>query len=199
MKMKEIAPQLCVLIAGNATIHWYHTREHWSSRHGQQNYEVWDQCTILRNKSRNIKFNTNVSSSETIQGRKSKCHQRNVNLRLTFPYQDDSVIFYECKLCKNVPKWNSFTLLQVFVGLGFPYEGPAPLEAISQGCVFLNPRFIPPKNGKNTKFFQGKPTLRQVNIITIFFIIWMPQWHVFCLSSFVFSFCNFLLSYCLPT
>ena len=28
--------------------------------------------------------------------------------------------------------------IQVFIGLGFPYEGPAPLEAIAQGCVFLN-------------------------------------------------------------
>ncbi|CAG04333.1 unnamed protein product, partial [Tetraodon nigroviridis] len=30
---------------------------------------------------------------------------------------------------------------KVFVGLGFPYEGPAPIEAISLGCVFLQPRF----------------------------------------------------------
>jgi len=28
--------------------------------------------------------------------------------------------------------------IQVFIGLGFPYEGPAPLEAIAQGCIFLN-------------------------------------------------------------
>ena len=28
--------------------------------------------------------------------------------------------------------------MQVFIGLGFPYEGPAPLEAIAQGCIFLN-------------------------------------------------------------
>ena len=30
--------------------------------------------------------------------------------------------------------------LQVFVGLGFPYEGPAPLEAIASGCFFINPK-----------------------------------------------------------
>ena len=29
---------------------------------------------------------------------------------------------------------------QVFVGLGFPYEGPAPLEAIANGCFFINPK-----------------------------------------------------------
>ncbi|KAJ8019701.1 Alpha-1,6-mannosylglycoprotein 6-beta-N-acetylglucosaminyltransferase A [Holothuria leucospilota] len=50
---------------------------------------------------------------------------------------------------------------KLFVGLGFPYEGPAPLEAIANGCVFLNPSFNPPKNSKNTKFFEGKPTLRE--------------------------------------
>lgn len=53
-------------------------------------------------------------------------------------------------------------IFQIFIGLGFPYEGPAPLEAISQGCVFFNPGFNPPKSSKNTKFFQGKPTSREV-------------------------------------
>ncbi|XP_071822891.1 alpha-1,6-mannosylglycoprotein 6-beta-N-acetylglucosaminyltransferase A-like isoform X2 [Apostichopus japonicus] len=49
---------------------------------------------------------------------------------------------------------------KLFIGLGFPYEGPAPLEAIANGCIFLNPSFDPPKNAKNTKFFEGKPTQR---------------------------------------
>ena len=26
------------------------------------------------------------------------------------------------------------------MGLGFPYEGPAPLEAIANGCFFINPK-----------------------------------------------------------
>ncbi|XP_076441339.1 alpha-1,6-mannosylglycoprotein 6-beta-N-acetylglucosaminyltransferase A-like [Babylonia areolata] len=51
---------------------------------------------------------------------------------------------------------------KVFVGLGFPYEGPAPLEAIANGAVFLNPRFTPHHSSKNTKFFKGKPTQREV-------------------------------------
>ncbi|XP_021366122.1 alpha-1,6-mannosylglycoprotein 6-beta-N-acetylglucosaminyltransferase A-like isoform X1 [Mizuhopecten yessoensis] len=51
---------------------------------------------------------------------------------------------------------------KIFVGLGFPYEGPAPLEAIANGCVFINPRFKPPHSSKNTPFFKGKPTQRQV-------------------------------------
>ncbi|KAM7436482.1 hypothetical protein ABFA07_013746 [Porites harrisoni] len=50
----------------------------------------------------------------------------------------------------------------VFVGIGFPYEGPAPLEAIASGCFFINPKFNPPKNRLNTVFFKGKPTLRLV-------------------------------------
>ncbi|XP_069080776.1 alpha-1,6-mannosylglycoprotein 6-beta-N-acetylglucosaminyltransferase A [Pleurodeles waltl] len=51
---------------------------------------------------------------------------------------------------------------KLFVGLGFPYEGPAPLEAIANGCAFLNPKFAPPKSSKNTDFFKGKPTLREL-------------------------------------
>jgi len=53
---------------------------------------------------------------------------------------------------------------QLFIGLGFPYEGPAPLEAIAQGCVFINPKFSPPHSALNTKFFSGKPTHRQASI-----------------------------------
>ncbi|XP_048407295.1 alpha-1,6-mannosylglycoprotein 6-beta-N-acetylglucosaminyltransferase A-like [Stegostoma tigrinum] len=52
---------------------------------------------------------------------------------------------------------------KIFVGLGFPYEGPAPLEAIANGCIFLNPKFNPPKSRKNTNFFQGKPTFRELS------------------------------------
>ncbi|KAG1945894.1 alpha-1,6-mannosylglycoprotein 6-beta-N-acetylglucosaminyltransferase A [Pimephales promelas] len=51
---------------------------------------------------------------------------------------------------------------KLFVGLSFPYEGPAPLEAIANGCAFLNPRFDPSKSSKNTDFFKGKPTLREL-------------------------------------
>ncbi|KAM5153309.1 alpha-1,6-mannosylglycoprotein 6-beta-N-acetylglucosaminyltransferase A [Mantella aurantiaca] len=51
---------------------------------------------------------------------------------------------------------------KLFVGLGFPYEGPAPLEAIANGCAFLNPKFDPPKSSRNTDFFKGKPTLREL-------------------------------------
>lgn len=49
---------------------------------------------------------------------------------------------------------------RIFVGLGFPFEGPAPLEAIAQGAVFLNPTFDDPVSSKNHKFFLKKPTQR---------------------------------------
>lgn len=54
-------------------------------------------------------------------------------------------------------------LLQVFVGLSFPYEGPAPLEALANGCIFLNPRLSPPQSSLNSEFFKGKPNTREVS------------------------------------
>ncbi|XP_068704283.1 alpha-1,6-mannosylglycoprotein 6-beta-N-acetylglucosaminyltransferase A-like isoform X2 [Montipora foliosa] len=51
---------------------------------------------------------------------------------------------------------------KVFIGLAFPYEGPAPLEAIAQGSVFINPKLNPPLNRGNSQFFSGKPTFRLV-------------------------------------
>lgn len=51
---------------------------------------------------------------------------------------------------------------KVFVGLSFPYEGPAPLEALANGCAFLNPRSHPPKSSQNSEFFKGKPNIREL-------------------------------------
>ncbi|XP_046542925.1 alpha-1,6-mannosylglycoprotein 6-beta-N-acetylglucosaminyltransferase A-like isoform X1 [Haliotis rubra] len=51
---------------------------------------------------------------------------------------------------------------KVFIGMGFPYEGPAPLEAIANGAVFLNARFDPPHGNKNDPVFKGKPTQREL-------------------------------------
>ena len=65
----------------------------------------------------------------------------------------------------SLPITHSLHLQQrsrIFVGLGFPYEGPAPLEAIAQGCVFLNPKVNPPIDRTNSKFFAKKPTNRKV-------------------------------------
>lgn len=54
--------------------------------------------------------------------------------------------------------------MQLFIGFGFPYEGPAPLEAIANGCVFLQARFNPPHSSLNHEFFRGKPTSREVRL-----------------------------------
>ncbi|KAH7712246.1 GLY-2 protein [Aphelenchoides avenae] len=51
---------------------------------------------------------------------------------------------------------------RVFLGLGFPYEGPAPLEAVANGAVFINPMVIPPISRRSYKFFEEKPTLREL-------------------------------------
>ncbi|XP_073330188.1 alpha-1,6-mannosylglycoprotein 6-beta-N-acetylglucosaminyltransferase A-like [Pagrus major] len=51
---------------------------------------------------------------------------------------------------------------KVFVGLSFPYEGPAALEAIANGCAFLNPRLNPPHSRLNSDFFKEKPTIREL-------------------------------------
>ncbi|VDN90462.1 unnamed protein product [Brugia pahangi] len=45
-------------------------------------------------------------------------------------------------------------------GLGFLFEGPAPLEAIANGVVFISPSFNPPKSRKTSDFFKDKPTFK---------------------------------------
>uniref|UniRef100_A0AAY4CIJ1 alpha-1,6-mannosyl-glycoprotein 6-beta-N-acetylglucosaminyltransferase n=1 Tax=Denticeps clupeoides TaxID=299321 RepID=A0AAY4CIJ1_9TELE len=67
---------------------------------------------------------------------------------------------------------------KLFVGLSFPYEGPAPLEAIANGCAFLNPKFTPPKSSKNTDFFKGKPTLRELTSQHPYAEVYIGQPHV---------------------
>ncbi|KAL6102684.1 mgat5b [Pungitius sinensis] len=52
---------------------------------------------------------------------------------------------------------------KLFIGFGFPYEGPAPLEAIANGCIFLQPKFNPSHSSLNHDFFRGKPTSRKVS------------------------------------
>ncbi|XP_066264116.1 alpha-1,6-mannosylglycoprotein 6-beta-N-acetylglucosaminyltransferase A-like isoform X1 [Branchiostoma lanceolatum] len=68
---------------------------------------------------------------------------------------------------------------KLFVGLGFPYEGPAPLEAIASGCVFLNPKFVQPKSRLNTKFFEGKPTFRQLTSQHPYVEVFVGKPHVY--------------------
>ncbi|KAF0986349.1 hypothetical protein HZS_1510 [Henneguya salminicola] len=58
----------------------------------------------------------------------------------------------------------------IIICVGFPYEGPAPLEAINRGCIFLNPKLKTPISNRiltqlqldryNSDFLNGKPTQR---------------------------------------
>lgn len=51
-----------------------------------------------------------------------------------------------------LPRQQFIMLLErsrVLIGLGSPLDGPTALEAISLGCVFINPLFIPPLKAQN--------------------------------------------------
>ena len=59
---------------------------------------------------------------------------------------------------------------KVFIGLGFPYEGPSPVEALQSGAYFLNAKLEPPvSRSEEAKvsyirdFFNDKPTFRRLN------------------------------------
>ena len=51
----------------------------------------------------------------------------------------------------------------LFVGLGFPFIGPGPFDALAHGCTFLQPYFNSPKNRNTDAFFDGKPTMLTLN------------------------------------
>ena len=51
---------------------------------------------------------------------------------------------------------------KLFLGMGFPFEGPGPLEAMANGVVYLQPRYQTPYSKLNNQFFRGKPTLREL-------------------------------------
>ncbi|XP_020630378.1 alpha-1,6-mannosylglycoprotein 6-beta-N-acetylglucosaminyltransferase A-like [Orbicella faveolata] len=57
---------------------------------------------------------------------------------------------------------NLFQSSKVFVGLGDPFEGPAALEALANGCYFINPKFNPPFDRVNHGFFVDKPMDRKI-------------------------------------
>ena len=70
---------------------------------------------------------------------------------------------------------NLLKTAKIFVGMGFPFEGPSPLEALMHGCYFLNPIFNEPIGRSSEKsdlkneeheyikdFFFDKPTFRKL-------------------------------------
>ncbi|XP_065179314.1 alpha-1,6-mannosylglycoprotein 6-beta-N-acetylglucosaminyltransferase A-like isoform X2 [Sycon ciliatum] len=52
---------------------------------------------------------------------------------------------------------------KLYIGMGFPYEGPGPVEALASGCSVLLGLFKPPKHSGNTPFLSGKPTRRALH------------------------------------
>lgn len=59
---------------------------------------------------------------------------------------------------------------KIFIGLGFPYEGPSPIEALQNGAYFLNAKLEPPVSRSEEMkvsyirdFFNDKPTFRRLN------------------------------------
>ena len=58
----------------------------------------------------------------------------------------------------------------MFVGLGFPFEGPAPLEAIASGAVFLNPKVShvqADKQAESLLFGSGERHLAEGNLLIV--------------------------------
>lgn len=53
-------------------------------------------------------------------------------------------------------------LLQYFIGLGEPLESTAAVEALANGCIFINPRFS--GNLSNILQHMDKPTSRKVGL-----------------------------------
>jgi len=54
------------------------------------------------------------------------------------------------------------SVFQLCIGLGDPVESPSVLEALANGCVFLNPR-----RRSNEAQFKNKPTGRLVRVLSM--------------------------------
>lgn len=52
---------------------------------------------------------------------------------------------------------------KLLIGLGSPYEEALALEAISHGCIFINPKFKRPKNRINSKALKDLPSSRNLS------------------------------------
>ncbi|XP_031550689.1 alpha-1,6-mannosylglycoprotein 6-beta-N-acetylglucosaminyltransferase A-like isoform X2 [Actinia tenebrosa] len=91
-----------------------------------------------------------------------------VELHCTIPLEDKNIRSTVPEYVINHGIVNNTELVRilqeskVFVGLGFPFEGPAPLDAVANGCFYINPKINPPHNRDNNAFYGGKPTARKI-------------------------------------
>ncbi|XP_048773729.2 alpha-1,6-mannosylglycoprotein 6-beta-N-acetylglucosaminyltransferase A-like isoform X2 [Ostrea edulis] len=121
-------------------------RENWALIYGKNDYMYEGKIDYLETIKRSLEVHGTVYVDEKAKNRQSFVPSFVINHGLQKP-EDFHVLLRKSK---------------VFVGLGFPYEGPAPLEAIANGAIFINPKFSVPHSSKNTPFFKGKPTAREL-------------------------------------
>ncbi|XP_029595289.1 alpha-1,6-mannosylglycoprotein 6-beta-N-acetylglucosaminyltransferase B isoform X5 [Salmo trutta] len=131
-----------------------------------------EKSSIMRNKVNNmaVVYGKEASMWKLQQGKEGF-------LQILHRYMEvHGTVYYETQRPPEVPAYvknhgllpqhELQTLLRkakLFIGFGFPYEGPAPLEAIANGCIYLQPKFHPPHSSLNHEFFRGKPTSREVS------------------------------------
>eukprot|EP00063_Salmo_salar_P057617 XP_014032452.1 PREDICTED: alpha-1,6-mannosylglycoprotein 6-beta-N-acetylglucosaminyltransferase B-like isoform X3 [Salmo salar] len=129
-----------------------------------------EKSSIMRNKVNNMAVVYGKEASMWKQGKEGF-------LQILHRYMEvHGTVYYETQRPPEVPAYvknhgllpqhELQTLLRkakLFIGFGFPYEGPAPLEAIANGCIYLQPKFHPPHSSLNHEFFRGKPTSREVS------------------------------------
>lgn len=116
----------------------------------------WSVFCFTNTNSNQIEYNT-----EVLAARYTKIHATVENYKSAAEYAH---LDFENHGLLNALDFNR--LLQrskVFLGLGFPLEGPAPLEAVANGAIFIQPKFDPPKSRITYKFFSEKPTMRKVS------------------------------------
>ncbi|CAD5210627.1 unnamed protein product [Bursaphelenchus xylophilus] len=118
-------------------------RENWTVIYGKEAYMWKDAGKVLQIASEFTQLHATVENATTAK------EYANV------PFENHG----------NLPAEKFHGLLRkakVFLGLGFPIEGPAPLEAVANGAIYLNPIFKTAKSRRNYTFFAEKPTFRKI-------------------------------------
>lgn len=150
-------------------------KKHWALVYGKQNY-MWKGCTpflsVLR---KYVHVQATVGADWATSGQND----------------NRSGLFNVPGFVSNhgLLSWKDYQQLlrstKIFVGLGFPFEGPAPLEAVARGAVFLNPKWDPPVSRVNDVkfnkkwFFKDKPTSRKLMSQHPYMEIFIGRPHVY--------------------
>uniref|UniRef100_A0AC34R8H9 Alpha-1,6-mannosyl-glycoprotein 6-beta-N-acetylglucosaminyltransferase n=2 Tax=Panagrolaimus sp. JU765 TaxID=591449 RepID=A0AC34R8H9_9BILA len=119
-------------------------RQNWTTIYGKEKY-MWENCTKILEI---IKEFTNEIHATVADSNENFMKEYNVINHGLLTTKEFHILMKKTK---------------IFFGFGFPLEGPAPLEAVSNGAIFINHQFIPTKSRLTYKFFEDKPTLRELN------------------------------------